>query len=56
MTEGHLKGSEVVTGPMEVRVTPHSSSLSWDGIGARQTKAKADGGCGGWGGADEKES
>lgn len=29
---------------MEVRVTPHSSLSSWDGRGARQTKAKADGG------------
>lgn len=40
---------------MEVRVTPHSSSLSWDGIGARQTKAKADGGWGGWGGRWKRE-
>lgn len=31
-------------GPIEVRVTPHSSLSSWDGRGARQTKAKADGG------------
>ncbi len=45
-------GSEVVAGPMEVRVTPHSSLSSWDGRGAGQTKAKADGG----GGTDEKES
>lgn len=34
----------MVAGPMEVRVTPHSSLSSWDGRGARQTKAKADGG------------
>jgi len=41
----------VVTGPMEVRVTPHSSLSSWDGRGAEQTKAKADGERrgGGWG-------
>lgn len=41
-------------GPMEVRVTPHSSLSSWDGRGAGQTKAKADGG--GGVGTDEKES
>ena len=29
---------------MEVRVTLHSSLSSWDGRGARQTKANADGG------------
>lgn len=34
----------MVAGPMEVRVTPHSSLSSWDGRGAGQTKAKADGG------------
>lgn len=34
----------MVTGPMEVRVTLHSSLSSWDGRGAGQTKAKADGG------------
>lgn len=34
----------MVTRPMEVRVTPHSSLSSWDGRGAGQTKAKADGG------------
>ncbi len=33
----------MVAGPMEVRVTPHSSLSSWDGRGAGQTKAKADG-------------
>ncbi len=45
----------MVAGPMEVRVTPHSSLSSWDGRGAGQTKAKADGG-GERGGTDEKGS
>lgn len=44
----------MVRRPMEVRVTPHSSFLSWDGRGARETKAKADGEGGGE--TDEKES
>lgn len=35
--------SKGVPGPMEVRVTPHSSLSSWDERGPEQTKAKADG-------------
>lgn len=35
--------SKGVSGPMEVRVTPHSSLSSWDERGPKQTKAKADG-------------
>lgn len=38
-----MAGSGVVSMPMEVRVTPHSSLSSWDERGPEQTKAKADG-------------
>lgn len=38
-----MLGSKGVTGPMEVRVTPHSSLSSWDERGPEHTKAKADG-------------
>lgn len=40
---------------MEVRVTPHSSFLSWDGRGAGETKAKADGSACVWGGWQMKK-